>query len=462
MAITKKKTIPYNFSDKHKEYISKCANNMFNFAEGAVRAGKTVDHIFAFAHELKNTKDKLHLATGSTGANAKLNIGDCNGFGLEYYFRNQCRWGKYKDNEALFIKGPATRNKLRVVIFAGGGKADSFKKIRGNSYGMWIATEINLHHDNTIKEAFNRTIAAQKRKIFWDLNPDNPNALIYKEYIDKYAKKAEEGTLLGGYNYQHFTIDDNITIPEERKNVIKSQYDKDSIWYIRDILGIRCIAEGLIYRTFSNDISTKKEDSRFYIELPKTYEDNKNNFRFQEINIGVDFGGNLSGHTFVASGITQGYKTLIGLSSERWLEGDNIKDVTPEKLGELLIAFVKRVQATYGHLGRIEHIYMDSAEQVLIRGMKAALEKEKIYITVRNARKAEINDRIRCTDLLMSQGRFFITKDCVSLKDAFNTAVWNPKELKPVRLDDGSSDIDSLDAFEYSFEKDMKRLVDAA
>lgn len=157
----KKKTIPFNFSDKHINYIRGCKESMYNVAEGAVRAGKTVDNIFAFAMELMAVPDRIHLATGSTVANAKLNIGDANGFGLEYIFRGQCRWSKYKDNEALIIKGPHTNFKEKIVIFAGGAKADSYKKIRGNSYGMWIATEINLHHDNTIKEAFNRTAAAK-------------------------------------------------------------------------------------------------------------------------------------------------------------------------------------------------------------------------------------------------------------------------------------------------------------
>lgn len=449
MAITKKKTIMFNFSEKHKEYIRHCVDNMYNIAEGAVRAGKTVDHIYAFAHELKNTQDKIHLASGSTSANAKLNIGDANGFGLEYIFRGQSYWGKFKGNECLYIKGPSTKNKLRIVIFAGGALANSYKKIRGNSYGMWIATEINLHHDNTIKEAFNRTIAAKKRKVFWDLNPDNPNSPIYKEYIDKYEKKHKEGSLLGGYNYEHFTIDDNVNIPDKRKEEIKAQYDKESIWYMRDILGVRCIAEGLIYRTFANDMSTNS-GQRFYIKDLKP---------FQEINIGVDFGGNGSGHAFVASGITHGYKELVALASERWLEGDNCKDVDPDKLGQLCVDFVKRVQNKYGN---IEHIYCDSAEQVLIRGIKKALENAGIYVTVRNARKLEVNDRINCTSSLMAQGRFFITEDCNSLKDALSTAVWNPKELKPVRLDDGTSDIDSLDSFEYSFEKDIKKLIDAA
>lgn len=191
--LKRKKTIFFNFGEPHKEYIRKCRDNTYNILEGAVRSGKTVDNVFAFAHELKTTPDRIHLATGSTMGNAKLNIGDCNGFGLEWIFRGQCRWGKHKDMDALIIKGPATNYKQKIVIFAGGAASDSFKKIRGNSYGMWIATEINLHHDNTIKEAFNRQLAAKRRKIFWDLNPDHPKAPIYVEYIDKYADKDKKG-----------------------------------------------------------------------------------------------------------------------------------------------------------------------------------------------------------------------------------------------------------------------------
>ena len=81
---TRKKTINFRFSEKHKAYIRACTDNTYNVAEGAVRAGKTVDNVYAFAHEIKTTPDRIHLATGSTMANAKLNIGDANGFGLEY------------------------------------------------------------------------------------------------------------------------------------------------------------------------------------------------------------------------------------------------------------------------------------------------------------------------------------------------------------------------------------------
>ena len=239
-------TIKASFGDKHKEYISRAIKATISVAEGAVRAGKTVDNIAAFAYMIdRGVPDRIHLATGSTSANAKLNIGDANGLGLEYIFRGRCRWTKYKGNEALVIK---SHGRNYVVIFAGAAKADSYKKIRGNSYGMWIATEINLHHEDTIKEAFNRQLAAKVRKVFWDLNPSAPGACIYKKYIDRFESQYNNR-----YNYQHFTIRDNATITAQRLAEIEAQYDANSIWYKRDILGQRCIAEGLVYPVFGKD-----------------------------------------------------------------------------------------------------------------------------------------------------------------------------------------------------------------
>lgn len=322
----------------------------------------------------------------------------------------------------------------------GAAKEDSYKKIRGNSYGMWIATEINLHHDNTIKEAFNRQLAAKRRKIFWDLNPDNPNADIYTKYIDNYAKKHKAGTLLGGYNYEHFTIFDNINIPDIRKQEIISQYDQNSIWYLRDILGKRCIAEGLCYRTFANN-PMKYRISR---------EDAKN--RVSQIIISVDFGGSGSGHAFVATGISRDFKDVIALASER-----HFGDIDPNKLGDLFVDFVLKIINVYG---MPDICYADSAEQTLIRGLRSSLLKANINLAIDNAWKTEINERIRATNRLMGQMRLYLTDDCESLETAFCTAVWNPKELTvDERLDDGSSDIDSLDAFEYTIERYIELLI---
>ena len=253
MTPNKKSTIPWKpFSPKHRGYIKTAWHNKMNVAEGAIRSGKTIDNCIIAAMYLETCPDKFHLASGSTIANAKLNIGVCNGFGLESLFRGRCKWGKFKDNEALFV---FTQTGEKVVIFVGGAKADSYKRILGNSYGMWIATEINEHYDSDdsrtsfIKVAFGRQVAAEKPLILWDLNPCNPSHRIYSDYIDAYMNGY-----VGGYHYEHFTIDDNLAITPDRLAEIESQYVKGSVWYRRDILGERCIAEGLVYPMYEDAV----------------------------------------------------------------------------------------------------------------------------------------------------------------------------------------------------------------
>lgn len=223
------RTIPFApLSLKHAQYIEEGLNARMSVAEGAIRSGKTIDHCIIAAARLEICRDRIHLATGSTLANAKLNIGVCNGFGLEALFRGRCRWGKYRDNEALYIQ---TQTGEKIVIFVGGGKSDSYKRILGNSYGIWIATEINEHFDSDdsrisfIKVALGRQAAALDPLTLWDLNPSNPNHTIYSNYIDLYRSQG-----LPGYQYQHFTLDDNLSITEYRKEEIKALYNPDSVW----------------------------------------------------------------------------------------------------------------------------------------------------------------------------------------------------------------------------------------
>ena len=431
--IRKRKTINFIFGDKHKDYIRQARKNTYNIAEGAVRAGKTVDNIFAFANELKTTQDKIHLATGSTVANAKLNIGDANGFGLEFIFRGQCRWGKYKSYEALIIKGPDTKFIEKKVIFTGAAKADSYKSIRGNSYGMWIATEINLHHKDSIKECFNRTIAAKNRKFFWDLNPSNPNHFIYIDHIEKYRDLDDE---IGGVNYEHFTIRDNATLTAQRIKEIELSYDKHSIWYKRDILGLRVVAEGLIYKQFADDPDKYMTEEKRVLGL-------------KLIQIGVDFGGNGSKHAMVASGITNANGVVV-------LKSALYEPDKPTTLNSQLIDFVREVQRNYG---QVTVIYADSAEQVLIKGMQKALYDEDINIKIKNSIKNKIVDRIRLTNSLIATDRFRYTEDCMTLKNALSTAVYEDDKPEDTRLDNGTSDIDTLDAYEYSIEKYINLLM---
>lgn len=437
------------FSKPHIEYILKSKECKANVAEGAVRAGKTIDNCIAFALNLEYTKDKIHLASGSTLANAKLNIGECNGFGLEHLFKGRCHWGKFKENEALFVK---TKTGEKVVIFVGGGKADSYKKILGNSYGLWIATEINEHYDcdnskeSFIKVAFARQLASYNPKWFWDLNPGNPLDTIYTDYIDKWEKDG----LIGGYNYKHFTIYDNSAITGDRKKEIISQYDPSSIWFQRDILGKRVVAEGLIYREFKDYHIIKMPDWNAIDENGRYTNQYRNSLKF--ITIGVDFGGNISAHSFNATGFCNRFTKFGTIKQKRIANRIDDKELTDE-----FINFIKELKEEYPNINIID-IRCDSAEQTLIAGFERALRENNLAIPINNAIKGEILNRIRFYCKMFSTNKYFILESCSDLIMAFKTAIWE-KDKNDVRLDDGKQDIDSLDSQEYSTEPFMDALV---
>ena len=429
-------TIPWGeFSAKHKAYIRNALKNRMCVAEGAIRSGKTIDHCIIAAAMLEETPDKFHLATGSTIGNAKLNIGVCNGFGLENIFRGRCRWGKCRDNEALFVD---TKTGEKVIVFAGGAKADSYKRILGNSYGIWIATEINEHYDSNdsrtsfVKVASGRQIAAKRPFTLWDLNPCNPKASIYEDYIDKYRRDG----LAGGYLYEHFTIHDNATITPERIAEIESRYDKNTVWYRRDILGERAVAEGLIYQQFAD----RPDDFTVFREPG----------RVRQAVIGVDFGGGSSAHAFCCIGYCNNSVVVLDEYREK-------AALNPTKLEQDFVDFVRRCQMRW----LVTDVWCDSAEQTLINGLRTAAVRNRLPVNIGNSMKRPINDRIRATCLLMGAGRFFVMNNCVHTIDALKSAVWDAKKLtEDVRLDNGTTNIDSLDAMEYAFERDIPTLID--
>lgn len=412
------------FSDKHKEYIKEAKYNSLNVAEGAIRSGKTIDNCIIAARYLETCKDMIHLASGSSQPNAKLNIGACNGFGLENIFRGRCKWGKFKGNEALFIK---TKTGNKVVIFVGGGKADSYKKILGNSYGLWIATEINEHYDSEdshtsfIKVAMGRQLAADKPLILWDLNPCKPSHPIYENYIDKWI-----GNYPGGYQYKHFTIKDNLSISEERKKEIEQKYEKDSVWYKRDILGLRVQAEGLVFREFADNPTPHIIGAEL---LPS---------RFQNVEVGFDIGGNGSAYALTCT--ARGFDGIqYKLKSEkRQAEAMAMSDV--EKLVAEFCDYVENKYKT-----RIEIINCDHVD-VIINTINdnTKYRAAKCY-------KPPLEDRVFLYSKLLATGKVkFVAGECDDLIEEMRNLVFDEKTDKAIPLDDGTMQIDTWDSNIYS------------
>ena len=260
----------------------------------------------------------------------------------------------------------------------------------------------------------------------------------------------KEKGLLGGYNYQHFTIFDNAAITEQRKAEIISQYDPSSIWYQRDILGKRVVAEGLIYCEFKDYHIIKMQDWNATDEKGNYTNDIRRSLKF--ITVGVDFGGNISAHSFNATGFTNQFRKFGTIKQKRIAKRIDDKELTEE-----FIKFIKELREEYPNVNIID-IRCDSAEQTLIAGFERALRENNIGIPINNAIKGEILDRIRFYCKMLSTNKYFILECCNDLIMAFKTAVWE-KDKNDVRLDDGKQDIDSLDAQEYSTEPYQSVLV---
>lgn len=239
--------IPAPFSENQMRFFWDCFDHWFNVAEGGKRGGKNVLITMAYCTILEKHPSRIHLIAGVSTATARLNILDCDGFGLKNYFEGRCREGVYQNRDCLYIQ---TATGEKVVLISGGGKAGDEKLIKGNTYGTAYITEANECSKIFIQEVFDRTLSSPDRKIFHDLNPKAEAHWYYQDVLNFHEEKLKVNPKYG-LNYGHFTIADNMSISDDQLRAVLSTYDRKSVWYARDILGQRKMAEGLVYPMFS-------------------------------------------------------------------------------------------------------------------------------------------------------------------------------------------------------------------
>lgn len=434
---------------KQNEYIVN-ATHRWNIKSGAVRSGKSyVDTAFVIPFRIRER-------AGKQGLNVIL------GVSKETIERNVLQPMREIYTDKL-IGTINNRNIARIcgedVYCLGAEKVSQVAKIQGSS----------------IKYAYGDEVAKWSKEVFQMLksrldkpyscfdgscNPEHPTHWL-KEFIDSDAD----------IYLQKYTIFDNTFLPEEFVVNLCQEY-KGTIYYDRLILGLWKRAEGAIYKKFADNPESylcRVVDREHLLPHEEAEYRQFSKEDIVSIEVGIDFGGNQSGHAFVARGYTDDYRDVIALKSKRITADESQEEIDSNKLDELLCKFIQEVVDKYAVITKhgdyveycnVESVYWDNAESVLGNSIKNAIGKRFPWITVKSAKKKAINDRIRCTVRLMGAGRFFITDDCKSLETALSDAVWN-KEIKDKdeRLDDGSTDIDSLDAFEYTIERDMKYLI---
>lgn len=310
----------------------------------------------AFCVILENHPDKLFLLGGVSISSVKLNIIDCDGYGILNYFEGRCREGKYKNKDCLYVQ--TADGQQKILLISGGAKDGDEKYIKGNTYGMAYITEANECHPKFLKEVMDRTISSSDRKIFHDLNPKPPAHWYYTDILSFHETNQKNDSNYG-YNYQHFNIFDNMSINDEQLKKVLSTYDKNSIWYKRDILGNRIANAGILFPLIANNAE------RFIIN------EQSPSMMHGLITTGVDLGKNSSKHAFCTQCISRTYREIEVLRSDE-IDCSNQDDVTGEmagigvKLKQLKIGFVKHINYIIMKYGRVDRIYVDSAEPTII------------------------------------------------------------------------------------------------
>lgn len=266
------------------------------------------------------------------------------------------------------------------------------------------------------------------------LNPESNTHWFKTDFLDAIEEKGIDAYV------QSYTIFDNPFLSKEFIDNLCKEYE-GTVYYNRLILGQWCNAEGLIYKRFADN--------------PKKYIWDKDKPLPQGYTIiGIDYGGNKSGQAFVCTRISYDYKTIIALGSEK-----HMGDIDPDDLFELEIEFAKKMEYKYNC--NIDYIFPDNEEVVLIRGLRKGAPERGLNALVRGCIKEPINDRIDLFRTMLAYDMFwYIEEECKTLVEAISSALWDEDAKEDTRLDDFTSDIDTMDAFEYSWTKFMRQIND--
>ena len=403
------------WTKKQKEYGLN-ANHRWNVKLGAVRSGKTFqdkEDIIPRRIRERSGEDGLVFIIGVTEATVERNV-----------------LRPMRDKFGSNLVG--TINKNKVWLFGeecyclGAEKINQVAKMQGASVKYLYGDEVvkwNKEVFDMIKSRLDQSYSCA------DLtgNPEQKTHW-FKEFIESGAD----------IYVQHYTIDDNDFLSIEFKENLKKEYE-GTVLYNRYILGQWCNAEGLIFRQIADD----KE--RFITDKP---------LETGIISIGIDWGGNGSKHSITATRIRRDFRILQTLKSDvKIATGTDTKEVM-----SWIIKFIKEILVTYGN---IECIWCDSAEQVLNNTLRTELKLNNLHIPVKDSIKTEISDRIEMYNILLNTDRIsFLKNKTNTIVEALQTALYDEDAPKDVWIDDGkTSDIDSLDSFNYSFEYWFKQLA---
>ncbi|MBP3464104.1 MAG: phage terminase large subunit [Clostridia bacterium] len=406
MTLTPTKTI--ELSNKQAEYVRN-ATHRWNFKIGATQCGKThLDTLFLIPDRIieRIGKPGLVFIVGVSKGTIQRNV-------IEPL---QELWGDLVSD--ISTDNTATMFGEKVYCI-GAENIGMVRKFRGPRVKyLYIDEVVDIN-----REVFE--LLKSRLSFEYSLGEGSGNPQGKNHWFKKFLESDAD------IYVQKYTIFDNPFLPKKYVEDLCKEY-QGTVYYNRYILGQWCNAEGLIFQQIANDY---KRYIAKKIQLNSV------------ISIGIDWGGNKSKHSITATKISRSFNSIQCLKSDTMkATGSNTKQVF-----RWIINFIKEIQDLYG---TVSFIFADSAEQVLNNSLQGELQSNGIDLIVQDSLKIAIKDRIELWNRLFNLEKIsFIDNQTQTIIEALQTALFDETAKDDRWIDDGeTSDIDSLDSFNYSFE----------
>ena len=247
--------IDWQFSPRQLLNMYWWANPLYShcsgiIADGAVRSGKTISLSFGFIIWAMSTfNGQIFGMAGKTIQSFKRNVlGNmirmCFSLGLS------CQYNKADNVFVVWTRDNSVSNSFYIF---GGKDEGSQDLIQGITLAGLLLDEVTLMPESFVNQALARC-SVTGAKVWMNCNPEGNQHYVKRRFIDNYNRL--------NFLYMHFTMDDNYTLSDERREFYKRQYT--GLFYRRYILGEWCLASGLVMSSFNAETMTYEEDDAPY------------------------------------------------------------------------------------------------------------------------------------------------------------------------------------------------------
>lgn len=396
------------FSVKQKQVLTWwCPNSPVKdkdgiIADGAIRSGKTLCMSLSYVLWAMESFNQQNFGmAGKTIGSFRRNVL----FWLKMMLvsRGYSVVDHRSDNLIVVSKGTTTN-----YFYIFGGKDErSQDLIQGITLAGMFFDEVALMPESFVNQATGRC-SVTGSKFFFNCNPDNPRHWFKVNWVDKCKEK--------NIIYLHFTMDDNLSLSEKIKERYRSMYV--GVFFKRYILGLWCVAEGLVYSMFSEERHVKKE----HMTGALTYV------------VSVDYG--------TVNPFSAGLWAFDGWHSQREAEVYyNSREVGKRVDDE---EYYKMLKKLIGNR-RVECIIVDPSAASFIEVIKKYNE-----YSVMGANN-DVLDGIRVVTTMLNKNMISVHEDCQDNIKEYGLYVWDEEKGDDVVIKENDHSMDDTRYYCYTF-----------